>query len=548
MDSDQREILEVDFLFVGAGPASLVGALHLKNLLNDSNPDLSIAIIEKASEVGAHSLSGAVVDPVTLNELFPNLSNEDFPFENEVDKEYMYYLTKKGKLSVPFIPKPMSHHGCYIASIGKLTRWLEQKCEQAGIDIFAGFPGSDIIYNNDSVIGVRTGDQGIDKNGDRKPNFEPGVDIHAKVTFLGEGSRGSLTKKLIKKFNLMDGKNPQNWAIGVKELWQLPEEKLPPGYVAHTLGQPLGHSLFGGGFMYSMKNNILDLGIVVGLDYKNPEIDPHHELQLLKSHPWIRKILEGAEILAYGSKALPEGGLYSLPKLYVNGAMLIGDSAGFLNGQRLKGIHLAMKSGMLAAEAAKIALDLNDFSETNLKNYDRLFKESWAYKELYKVRNFHQGFEKGLVHGMANAGIGLFTGGRGFGIFNRLNSKDGHRHMGKPTSSFNKYDKINYDGKYILDKLTDVYYSATSHDEDQVPHLHINDPSICIERCKEEYGNPCQNFCPANVYEIVDDGEERLQINFSNCVHCKTCDIMDPYQIIDWTTPQGGDGPSWKNM
>lgn len=548
MDSDQREILEVDFLFVGAGPASLVGALHLKNLLNDSNPDLSIAIIEKASEVGAHSLSGAVVDPITLNELFPNLSNEDFPFENEVDKEYMYYLTKKGKLSVPFIPKPMSHHGCYIASIGKLTRWLEQKCEQAGIDIFAGFPGSDIIYNNDSVIGVRTGDQGIDKNGDKKPNFEPGVDIHAKVTFLGEGSRGSLTKKLIKKFNLMDGKNPQNWAIGVKELWQLPEEKLPPGYVAHTLGQPLGHSLFGGGFMYSMKNNILDLGIVVGLDYKNPEIDPHHELQLLKSHPWIRKILEGAEILAYGSKALPEGGLYSLPKLYVNGAMLIGDSAGFLNGQRLKGIHLAMKSGMLAAEAAKIALDLNDFSETSLKNYDRLFKESWAYKELYKVRNFHQGFEKGLVHGMANAGIGLFTGGRGFGIFNRLNSKDGHRHMGKPTSSFNKYDKINYDGKYILDKLTDVYYSATSHDEDQVPHLHINDPSICIERCKEEYGNPCQNFCPANVYEIVDDGEERLQINFSNCVHCKTCDIMDPYQIIDWTTPQGGDGPSWKNM
>jgi len=548
MDNDQREVLEVDFLFVGAGPASLVGALHLKNLLNDSNPELSIAIIEKASEVGAHSLSGAVVDPITLNELFPNLSNEDFPFEHEVDKEYMYYLTKKGKLSVPFIPKPMSHHGCYIASIGKLTRWLEQKCEEAGIDIFAGFPGADIIYNNDSVIGVRTGDQGIDKNGNKKPNFEPGVDIHAKATFFGEGSRGSLTKKLIKKFNLMDGKNPQNWAIGVKELWQLPEEKLQPGYVAHTLGNPLGHSLFGGGFMYSMKNNILDLGIVIGLDYKNPSIDPHHELQLLKSHPWIRKILEGAEILAYGSKTLPEGGLYSLPKLYVNGAMLIGDSAGFLNGQRLKGIHLAMKSGMLAAEAAKIALDANDFSETNLQNYDRLFKESWAYKELYKVRNFHQGFDRGLVYGMANAGIGLFTGGRGFGIYNKLSSSHGHEHMQKSVGSFNKYDDINYDGKHILDKLTDVYYSATSHDEDQVPHLHVSDPSICIEKCKEEYGNPCQSFCPANVYEIVDDGEERLQINFSNCVHCKTCDIMDPYQIIDWTTPQGGDGPSWKNM
>ena len=442
----------------------------------------------------------------------------------------------------------MSHHGCYIASIGKLTRWLEQKCEEVEIDIFAGFPGADIIYNNNSVIGVRTGDQGIDKSGNKKPNFEPGVDIHAKITFFGEGSRGSLTKKLIDKFNLMEGKNPQNWAIGVKELWQLPEEKLPPGYVAHTLGQPLGHSLFGGGFMYSMKNNILDLGIVVGLDYKNPNIDPHHELQLLKSHPWIRNILEGAEILAYGSKTLPEGGLYSLPKLYVAGAMLIGDSAGFLNGQRLKGIHLAMKSGMIAAEAAKIALDSNDFSEPKLQNYDRLFKESWAYKELYKVRNFHQGFDKGLIYGMANAGIGLFTGGRGFGLYNKLGSSHGHEHMQKATGSFNKYENINYDGKYILDKLTDVYYSATSHDEDQVPHLHINDPSICIDKCKEEYGNPCQSFCPANVYEIVDDGEERLQINFSNCVHCKTCDIMDPYQIIDWVTPQGGDGPSWKNM
>ncbi len=548
MDNEQREILEVDFLFVGAGPASLAGALHLKSLTKEKYPDLSIAIIEKASEVGAHSLSGAVVDPISLNELFPNLSNEDFPFEHEVKKEYMYYLTKKSKLSVPFIPKPMSHHGCYIASIGKLTRWLEQKCEEAEIDIFAGFPGSDILYNENTVIGIRTGDQGIDKNGEKKPNFEPGVDIHAKVTFFGEGSRGSLTKQLINKFNLMDGKNPQNWAIGVKELWQLPEEKLPQGYVAHTLGEPLGHSLFGGGFMYSMKNNILDLGIVVGLDYKNPHIDPHHELQLLKSHPWIKNILEGAEILAYGSKTLPEGGIYSLPKLYVDGAMLIGDSAGFLNGQRLKGIHLAMKSGMLAAEAAKIALDVNDYSEIQLMNYDTIFKESWAYKELYKVRNFHQGFEKGLIYGMANAGIGLFTGGRGFGIYNKLSSDDGHINMEKPSTSFDKYDGIEYDGKYILDKLTDVYYSATSHDEDQVAHLHVNDPSICIDKCKEEYGNPCQSFCPANVYEIVDDGEERLQINFSNCVHCKTCDIMDPYQIIDWTTPQGGDGPSWKNM
>jgi len=551
MDSTNREVLDIDILFVGGGPASLAGALHLKDSLNKDNIDASIAIIEKASEVGAHSLSGAVVDPRSLRELFPELSNEDFPFEFPVNKEYMYYLSKNRKFSVPFIPKPMSHHGCYIASIGKLTRWLEKKCEEKDIDIFPGFPGSALLYDESDkkVIGVRTADRGVDKNGVKKSDFEPGVDIHSKVTLLGEGSRGSLTKKLIKKFNLMNGKNPQNWAIGVKELWQLPEKKLPDGYVAHTLGFPLGHSLFGGGWIYTMKNNILDIGVVVGLDYKNPNIDPHHELQLMKTHPWIKKILEGSEILAYGSKTLPEGGLYSIPKLAVDGAMLIGDSAGFLNGQRLKGIHLAMKSGMLASDTIKDALKENDFSEKSLSRYQENFEKSWAYKELYKARNFHQAFDKGLVYGMANAGIGLVTNGRGFGLYNRLSSKSGHEHMSSKENykSCNKYE-IEYDNKIILDKLTDVYYSATSHNEDQVPHLHINDQSICIDKCKEEFGNPCQNFCPANVYEIVDDGEERLQINFSNCVHCKTCDIMDPYQVIDWVTPEGGDGPSWKNM
>jgi len=552
VDNIEREVLEIDVLFVGGGPASLAGALHLNKLLKETNTEASIAIIEKGSEIGAHSLSGAVVDPKSLNELFPNLKNEDFPFEYPVSKEYMYYLTKNKKISVPYIPGPMSHHGCYITSIGKLTRWLEEKCELEEIDIFSGFSGSEIIYNDtgDTVLGVRTGDRGIDKNGNQKSNFEPGVDLHAKVTLLGEGTRGSLTKKLIEKFDLMEGRNPQNWAMGVKELWQLPENKLPEGYVAHTLGHPLGHSIFGGGWIYTMKNNILDLGMVVGLDYKNPNIDAHHELQLLKSHPWVKSLLKDAEILAYGSKTLPEGGLYSIPKLHVNGAVLIGDSAGFLNGQRLKGIHLAMKSGMLAAEAVKGAIEKNDFSSDSLSKYESLFNDSWAYKELYKARNFHQGFKRGLAFGMANAGMGLFTGGRGFGVFKKLPSEYGHEQIQKISAGkkFTKYDNINYDGKYILDKVTDVFYSATSHDEDQVPHLHIKDTSICIDKCKEEFGNPCQSFCPANVYEMIDDGQERIQINFSNCVHCKTCDIMDPYQIIDWTTPEGGDGPSWKNM
>ena len=552
MDNLLREILEVDILFVGAGPASLAGSIHLNRLLKSEGIDASIAIIEKASEVGAHSLSGAVIDPKTLIELFPETNIEDFPFEFPVNKEYMYYLSKGMKFSVPFIPKPMSHHGCFITSIGKITRWMGEICEKEGIDIFSGFPGSEILYNDsgNTVIGVRTVDRGIDKSGNKKSDFEAGVDIHAKVTLLGEGTCGSLTKTLIKRFNLMKDRNPQNWAIGVKELWQLPEERLPRGYVAHTLGFPLGHSLFGGGWVYTMKNNILDLGVVLGLDYDNPNIDAHHELQLLKIHPWMKKLLEGAELLAYGSKTLPEGGLYSIPKLFVNGAVLIGDSAGFLNGQRLKGIHLAMKSGMLASEVVMDAFKKNDFSTNTLSMYETNFYNSWAYKELYKARNFHQGFKRGLFAGLINVSTGLLTNGRGFGIYKRLNSEHGHSNLlsGISQLPFTKYDKLSYNGKQIMDKLTDVYYSATSHNEDQVPHLHINDTSICIEKCKEEYGNPCQNFCPANVYEIVDDGQERLQINFSNCVHCKTCDIMDPYQIIDWVPPEGGDGPSWKNM
>ena len=289
---------------------------------------------------------------------------------------------------------------------------------------------------------------------------------------------------------------------------------------------------------------------MLGLDYKNPHIDPHHELQLIKTHPWLKKLLDGGEMLAYGSKTLPEGGLFSIPKLYVDGAMLIGDSAGFLNGQRLKGIHLAMKSGMLAAKVVVDALKNNDFSEKILSNYESEFNKSWAYDELYKARNFHQGFKHGLIFGLTNASLGLITKGRGFGLYNRLNSENGYENMKKKTKGklFNKYNEIKYDGKYILDKVTNVYYSATSHNEDQIPHLHIDDSSICIERCKHEYGNPCQHFCPANVYEVIDDGEERLQINFSNCVHCKTCDIKDPTQNIDWTVPEGGGGPNYPNM
>ena len=557
MTEETRQVLDVDVLFVGAGSASLAGALHLKRITSKAGLDISIAIIEKAREVGAHSLSGAIIDPRTLNELIPDHLEKGVPFEAEVAEEHMYYLSSKSKFRFPYLPKSMSHHGCYVASLGQFTRWLGKICEQEGIDIFCGFSGSELLYENEKVIGVRTGDRGIDKHGKPKSNFDQGVDIHAKTTVLGEGTRGSLTKTLINKFNLMQGKNPQVWAIGVKELWQMPKGSIKPGYVAHTMGFPLGHDIFGGAFIYGMKNDILDLGLVMGLDYKDPSIDSHHELQLLKTHPWVRSLLKNGKMIAYGAKSLPEGGYFSLPKLTVDGAMLIGDSAGFMNGQRLKGIHLAMKSGMEAAETILNALQKNDFSDSTLSDFQNRIDKSWIKTELYKVRNFHQAFDYGLLPALVNTGLGLLTGGRAWGVLNHLPSKNGHEHLTKLDSGSqsggnggnSKYDQLEFDGNYLFDKVTNVYHSATAHDEDQVPHLHVQDTDICINRCTEEFGNPCKYFCPADVYEMTgEDNNRRLQINFSNCVHCKTCDIMDPYQIIEWVPPEGGDGPAWVNL
>ena len=544
----EREVLELDVLFVGAGPASLAGAIHLQRLLRASGQVASVGVLEKAAEVGAHSLSGAIVDPRSLRELFPDKSDDDFPFEAKVSEEHLYYLSGKRKVPFPFIPPSMSHHGCYVASLGKLTRWLGEICENEGVDIFCGFAGMELLYDGEQVIGVRTGDRGIDKNGVQKPQFDPGADIHAKVVILGEGTRGSLTKKLIHQHDLMDDRNPQVWAIGVKELWQMPVGSVQPGYVAHTMGFPLGHKIFGGAFIYGMENDIWNVGLVVGLDYKDPGVDPHHELQILKTHPWLRSLLEDGKMVAYGAKSLPEGGWYSIPKLSVSGAMLIGDSAGFMNGQRLKGIHLAMKSGTLAAETVAEALAENSFNDTQLAAYESRLRSSWVRDELWKVRNFHQGFEHGLFSGLTNASMGLITGGRGWGFKNRLTNGSGHDRMEKGRKK-DRYNDLKFDGDYLFNKVTDIYHSATAHEEDQVPHLHVKDTNVCITECAEEYGNPCKNFCPADVYEMVPDGDsQKLQINFSNCVHCKTCDIMDPYQIIDWVPPEGGDGPAWINL
>jgi electron-transferring-flavoprotein dehydrogenase len=550
--------MPVDVVFVGAGPASLAGALHLANLVRRHNEaggglgEIEIAVIEKGAEVGAHGLSGAVMDPVALAELMPDFLERGCPVEAPVGDDAVFYLTESSKFTLPVTPPPMRNHGYYVVSLAKLLRWLAPICEEAGVNVFPEFPGATLLYEGAQVVGVRTGDKGIDKNGKPKENFEPGVDLRARVTVLGEGPRGTLAKELTARLNLDRRSDPQVYALGVKEVWELPDERLAPGTVYHTMGYPHPNETFGGGFIYMMKNRMLDIGLVTGLDYRDPQTDPHHEFQRFKRHPWIAKLLEGARLVGYGAKAIPEGGYYTMPRLYAGGALVVGDSGGLLNGQRLKGIHTAMKSGMLAAETIFEALVADDVSTDAMRRYERKLRDSWIEGELYAVRNFHAGFERGRMAGIVNAGISVLTRG----IFpQRLPSHAGHLRMRTLDEVYGargdgaKYADVVFDGKLTFDKVTDVYHSGTVHDEDQPCHLKVVDQSICVDRCTREYGNPCERFCPAAVYEMTGEGEaRRLQINFSNCVHCKTCDIMDPYQIINWTPPEGGGGPNYTLM
>ncbi len=567
----ERESIEMDVLFVGAGPASLSGALHLARLVSEHNEavekgtrqgkslgEIQIAVIEKGSTVGAHILSGAVMDPKALKELIPDFIEQGAPVESPVKEDYFLYLTKTRAIKSPITPPPLKNHGYYIVSLNKLTAWLGEKCEEAGVNIFPEFPGAELLYDEaDRVVGVRTGDKGIDKEGKRKSNFEPGVDILAKVTVLGEGPRGSLTKQLTQRLGLGDGREPQVYSIGVKELWELPDDRYPAGRVTHTLGYPSDSNTYGGGWIYGMQNRIVNLGYVTGLDYQDPLLDPHAEFQRFKEHPFVAKLLEGGRMIRYGAKTIAAGGFYAIPQFHGDGFLLVGDSAGFLNSQRLKGIHTAIKSGMLAAQAIFDALLAEDYSKEQLKSYRRFIRESWITKELRRVRNFHAAFKHGRWLGLANAGLQFITGGRSWGLFDRANLEAGHTALKKlkdygyrGDDLDQRYGKLRFDGKLTFNKVTDVYHAAVSHDEDQPVHLHVLDTNICSTRCAEEYGNPCQRFCPAAVYEMVENGEgkRRLQINFSNCVHCKTCDIMDPYQIINWVTPEGGGGPDYKGM
>jgi electron-transferring-flavoprotein dehydrogenase len=548
----QRDQLEVDVLFVGAGPASLAGAIRLGQLAQQAGRALEILVIEKAAEVGNHGISGAVMDPRAIDELLPAW-RESAPVESPVTSDELWFLTTRGKIKAPLTPPPLRNAGKYVTSLQKLCVWLGERAEEAGAQVFPAFPGQELLWDGERVIGVRTGDKGLDHNGQPKSNYEPGTDILAKVVVLGEGPRGTLAKQAEARLGLTQGREPQVYAAGVKELWQLPDVRFKAGSVIHTLGYPLPPETFGGGFIYGMAGNVLDIGMVTGLDYKNPTTDPHNELQRMKEHPAVARMLDGATLIRYGAKAIPEGGLFAMPRPYADGLLIVGDSAGFLNGMRLKGIHLGMKSGMLAAETLWEALQADAFDRGTLASYERRFKESWAYAELRTARNFHQGFHNGLLPGLINAGLATFTGGAGFGFINKLPGEPGYARMAKMGWQPKETPRAKIDNVLTFDKLTDVYNSGTMHEENQPSHLIVSDTDICRDRCTVEYGNPCRSFCPAAVYEPLfekSDGkfEGRLQINFTNCVHCKTCDIADPYQIITWVPPQGGEGPVYTGM
>ena len=559
-----RPQMEADVVIVGGGPSGMACALRLTQLIdkhNQRHPDAQISkeniyLLEKAREVGQHCLSGALLDPRSMDELLPGWRNEA-PLDAEVTHEDVYFLTEKKEYRLPITPPPLRDHGNFVISINRFVKWLGEKVEQAGVTVFTGFAGSELLFDEKGVMGVRTDDKGVDKHNQQKSNFEPGYDLKSKITILAEGTRGSLTKQLVGRFNLDKNRNPQVYGVGVKELWEVPSGRIHKGQVIYTMGWPLTTKEYGGSWIYGSKDNIVSLGFVTGLDYADPRLDPHRVLQDFKQHPFVAHLLEGGKMIRYGAKSLPYGGWYSMPPLGGNGWMIVGDSAGFLNSQRLKGIHLAIKSGMLAAETAFEALLENNFTEEKLKQFREKVDASWIRDELYEVRNFHQGFENGLVHGLLHTALQQITGGRG--LHEVYTTHAGHRrlqHLDQLPEDGGKrahmLGKARGDGKLTFDKLTDLYHSGTRHEEDQPSHLVIHDTNICNTRCVQEFGNPCQNFCPANVYEMVEAADvphgKQIHLNPSNCVHCKTCDIMDPYEIITWVPPEGGGGPNYDGM
>jgi electron-transferring-flavoprotein dehydrogenase len=557
----EREVLEFDVQFIGAGPAGLAGAIHLSNLIEQRRAqpgstlgEITIAVLEKSATVGAHGISGAVMDPRAMKELIPDFVARGCPLGSPVTKDDVYFFTPGGQFRLPLTPPMLANHGNYALSLGNLVQWMAGIAEEKGVLVVTETPAAAPLLEAGRVAGVRTGDKGVNLKGERKPNYQPGADCRAKLTVLCEGPRGTIAKVLERELGLGAGKNAQVYSTGVKELWEMPPGRVEKGRVIHTMGFPLDMATFGGGFIYGVDETHWSVGFVTGLDAHDPTNDPHGNLQRFKQHPFLRALLAGGKPVSYGAKAIPEGGYWAMPRLHADGVLLAGDTGGFLNGARLKGIHLAIKSGILAAETALECLEAGDFSKERLAGYTRRFESSWAAAELRSVRNFHQGFEHGLLPGLVHTGAAMMTGGRDAFLRDRVRNLPGHERMRKLATvhSGGKPPAPRYDGTLTFDKLADVYLSGTSHDEDQPVHLVVADVNVCATRCREEYGNPCQHFCPASVYEMVADeakpGALKLHINASNCVHCKTCDIADPYQIINWVTPEGGGGPDYKNL
>jgi electron-transferring-flavoprotein dehydrogenase len=548
----QRERLEADVLIVGAGPAGLSCALHLANLIKKHNasgqkPELStenIYVLEKGREIGAHQLSGAIMNPIALAELVPDFQMTA-PLDTPVTDSAALLFTRKSSYRFPVTPPPFNNSGNYVISLNKLVKWMGGLVEAAGVNVFKEFGGAELIYEGQGIAGVITEEKGLDRNGKPKDNYTPGYELRALITVLAEGPRGSLTKDLVAKQKL-DNINPQTYGLGIKELWEVQSDKIKPGYVAHTLGWPLSTKMYGGGWIYGLSNHRISIGLVIALEYADPQFDPHAAFQTWKTHPFVGNLLDGGKLVRYGAKSLPYGGWYAMPRNYVDGGLIAGDSGSFLDSQRLKGVHLAMKSGMLAAETILEALKTGDASAKTLKLYKEKIDHSYIKEELWNVRNFHQSFHNGLLEGLVLSGLQQITGGHG--LTDPMHAKPGYEAYAKIQGRPAK-ERFKGDSKLTFDRLTDVYHSGTRHEEDQPCHLKVLDLNICSTRCAEEYGNPCQYFCPAAVYEMAKEGAGlKLKINAANCVHCKTCDIADPYQIIHWTVPEGGGGPNYEGM
>lgn len=563
-----RETMDVDVLIVGGGAAGLSCALHLSNQIKKHNEDVAsgktkaaaiqdpmIVVIEKGAEIGAHSFSGAVLNPIALAELVPDFKEKSCPLDVEVMEDAVYYLGDQKSFKLPVTPPPFHNKGNYIVSLSQLNRWLAGQCEANGINIFPGFAAVEALYEGDKIVGVRTGDKGRDKSGNPKSNFEPGLILKSKVTIFAEGPRGSLFKQVQKKLNLRAGKNAETYEEGVKEIIQMPSGSVKPGQVIHTMGYPLKKSI-GGTFIYTLPGDKIILGLVAYLDSKDPLLDPHRELQKLKTHPFIANMIKGGKVIAYGGKTLPAGGWYSMPKLYGDGWMVCGDSASMVDVQKLKGIHLAMKAGMSAAEVALSGLISNDMSEKTTRQYEEKVHASYVKKELYRVRNFHQTLSKGIFQSLPLIAFQEITGGRG--LFDNVQSHQDFQTTKKLQEVWGNEGGLQApenklpqpDSNLFFDKLSSVYLTGTGHDENSPNHLILRNGDTCRTVCEPQYKSPCTHFCPAAVYEMVPSdkgaGQFDLNINYTNCIHCKTCDIKCPFENIDWTVPEGGGGPQYR--